>query len=1721
MEHSPPLRLARDDLQDQAFSSSMNEPPDDYFSSSHGHPENEYRQPYYEDEIEEEEEEEEGEGDHQHEKSRHGTPRASSPVRQGNERTRSLSPFSDDSLTDLESSEGHFLEPISSILHSGTMAERAERDGLSINVSLTADKYILGDGVASPPVQVWREEKTDLKEIGTTHLQPIHALEYCVNEMGEGKVVLFCPKGPLEKMRIQKQCCHVKRSTMSLKVLDKLVRNCPLIDDNLREVAVKLVATVGERFVRDSENGTYIEPGSVLRSIGTHSQHHGSRASSRHQQTDPVVFVASPYMAMKSLESHTASEDGEHHPQTLLQSLYGFDVVTNRDKHQVIRKMSACGQRDDVLYVNQMWCLLIGSNILITMSDQLPDDLLGGVVEKRTSGLEQPIIVRIIDQANRIHRILVPSDTSWVDFFRYTMVMVQGKVDNALNFELIDQEDGILTGEKWIEFMKSKMPRLHVFRLIEKKRPDSRHRGHAGRGSSYSGQKEVLMLDYQPRPDDMTDRGSTYTPSRALHDGDNQALVQRRNSNLYPRWGPRSLYRIQRTHSKTSTLQGSGYEDEQASIWDIRTVRSEKSMTLGSVEAFPTQRRRIEYPENATEPQEQPDQLSSKTVSNDKDTAVHNYSGPEIMSLLKSLERLLDGQNTGSRGIRNENRNGEALPLPQLDSNDVTRNTDPPSSPLIQNDSQKRRDQSFTQKQENSLTISEKTPAGLPQERGIISRQGTSSSSPAQGSQPVITNPTRIRIIDSKGRVIIEDVEEVTEDHGSDSGASYIDRSAQTTNITIDDVGSAVGQIHRKEAIKGTRRRIQDISLDPPHGGYNIPRAMRRPSNATSNDGLPRKSSYRRYRDWEYPAPRRSSRHDISNQRRPYFDGYDDFHDPLAQRFHSRSTRRSPFPKARQDVVQNNETRNLEAFWRGDAGSISAQSHPRRAVHFASEDDAGVAVPRDHPLFHWDSYTIARRPTLQGAEDETMIKLLNEIDAAVKAHQIGRYYVKAPKFTMEDFFSRHEFLDGILPDGDLNIARDDLSRLGVDDGLAPGDPKDQDDLSLSGSNESERSFGRVKKHGQSKTSGAHTPYPASIQSSEDEIHEVEDVATQHDAWPTNGEHEGSEWRHSQSMGMMSHDQLLMKRLVEASRQIIWSFTPKRGSSMIHILLKRFWGCVDTICRQLVWQESEHGPDDERAYFIRNFSSQFKNSDTDTPDSSSKKISWSDCKDCKSGKHYSTALQALDHLHNTHIECDVGCERPYDDPCYVWLHHISPSKDPVQISRDGMLDDVEDFITYLFAINKYMKELHIMVTNSGRDQPTNARVSRPPLSINIVHTFQQIIKVFVLRSKKLSLANRLLDASNSEPSDSRLAKRIQAKLDELKLEERDTWERTLDLLDSAKRDIFLSGNTSRDIEKLQPKTVGAEFLTLAFICVGQNLPHQSHSAARPYQKDVVMKIYKDYASRLHFQANQRPQKRVFLDIRDLKEELEALDNVLEHQQVCLIRFVNSVYPETLRFTTGTRVGQYKTESLYRDVQLRQLEVRRREVENMNTRSRILKEQVKQTIEILEEDHGKAIRVFTIVTLFFLPLSFVSSFLGMNTIDMRSTHYNQQLFWMTAIPVTVAVLALAFIYGYKGDDIRDWMVQRLQDPGSQYSSSTLSKADRDDDHGLRYSEGSSSTWQSMSTAPGIPGSNLYREYKVLARNRIGGATGGRIGGSRNKRDDWMRRQNTQDSLAPFRK
>jgi hypothetical protein len=134
----------------------------------------------------------------------------------------------------------------------------------------------------------------------------------------------------------------------------------------------------------------------------------------------------------------------------------------------------------------------------------------------------------------------------------------------------------------------------------------------------------------------------------------------------------------------------------------------------------------------------------------------------------------------------------------------------------------------------------------------------------------------------------------------------------------------------------------------------------------------------------------------------------------------------------------------------------------------------------------------------------------------------------------------------------------------------------------------------------------------------------------------------------------------------------------------------------------------------------------------------------------------------------------------------------------------------------------------------------------------------------------------------------------------------------------------------------------------------------------------------------------------------------------------MRVVND---ETYPTDIPSRRALFPHERLLLNSCLENLTFTREELAEQIRRCGPLSESTKQSAEINEEDHGKAILIFTVVTIIFLPLSFVTSFLGMNTVDIRDMDSTQALFWQIAIPLTAVVLGTITFIAYNGDELRD--------------------------------------------------------------------------------------------------
>ncbi|KAL6816346.1 hypothetical protein V8C40DRAFT_282248 [Trichoderma camerunense] len=1381
------------------------------------------------------------------------------------ETPRSLSPFAYglNVLSQSIDATGEITEPF----YQGQMAYDAESEGLSMNIPLLSSYRESKDSINSAPnARYWEEGNANINGI-LKHLQTFQNLEYSVNDAGQEEILVSRQEGPPKhdeaRNSMQIKWLHVKSATMNLKVLEKLVMNCHLIGDDLRAVTMKLVKGAREKCIRQSETGPYIEPGSVLRAIGVYSQKASVSLSQKACPTVPVVFVASPYLRRRPLEDHQRTENRrDHHPQTLLQNLHGFDVTPNRDKDQIVRKIGDVSHPNDALHVNQMWCLLIGPTILITMSDHTPEELLDGTIGKRSLGHEPPIKIKIIDDEQKHHDIAVSSNITWVDLFKITMDAVQKKRSSFRYYDLRDDNKVIITAERWIEIVSSRSLRKSQFYTVYlTPSPNNAYPSKGGRLLEYRRHDASGILDELPAQHRRTDVSSGQVgPSR------------------------KKSY----THESTDQITSN-------------TTSSPMFLNQDGTEFFVS----------SPDPQD-PDEV---------------YNADEeplrIISQLHESESVEGTYKTTALGIDNSPNGREAL---------------------------------------------EASSAGIF----------------ANLHNDIVGNMTDIDGTIDLSEANKDQTNHVRKQHKKMQPGSEI--SVETYPSVPEDDPNASNDMFLKQRFIHKQRQSQGsipFLASKPLPGENV-------------------GSFSSWRD----------------SLRTYH-----MHQHADSRYHLRSpiitNLNSGYPP-RQVMLGNGENKNRGHALRArntNSGSASHSHHRKRGASTkqtpVTSTTSGLANDRYPttkvqgskpakivPFFLWGPCIPTTSSSLRSAKEAGMIKLLDEANEAISNSQVGRYcYVKVPELTEEEFLSRQDIPSGDLHEDDLSIAKESHAHRNGDSMTADIPMKDNNLPNSVSTVDHASENAHLKIEGVKKSNtDSEITMPAI---------EQDDVAI----------------KQAQSLGILSPDKELMEQLVTVSRQILWSFLPKTGSSTVHPLLKRFWGCMDIIRRQLIWEESEREPHDVPTYIIRDFSAALQRTSRSQSPNSQKTL-LAKCGDCKGGKHYSSAEEALKHFHNEHFDCHHRGNRPYDDPCYSWLHRIWHSHYPLRNERNDLLRNVQEFERELSELVLHMNELHAMVTSKEDDSMGDLAI-RPPLPKHIFYAFQKIVQVFILRSKRLSLMTRIKTSSGIDQS------KISDKINELQRFEETAKDRILDRLDHAKRDIFLSGNTSSDIERSQPQAVGAELLALALICKSHNLLFEAKTSnSRP--NDNTLEVYQDYASELHCQANQRPQKRVFLDIRNLEEELDALNTLLSHQKECLHKFAKSISPDTLRLTTMTRVAQNRAEKAYQDNHTRQLDRRIQEVRNVKTRSKFLKEQVKQDIEIMEEDHGKAIRVFTIVTLFFLPLSFVSSFMGMNTADVRNMHYKQGLFWATGIPVTLFVLTLACIYGYKGDEIHDWAMQLSLSP-----------------------------------------------------------------------------------------
>lgn len=213
------------------------------------------------------------------------------------------------------------------------------------------------------------------------------------------------------------------------------------------------------------------------------------------------------------------------------------------------------------------------------------------------------------------------------------------------------------------------------------------------------------------------------------------------------------------------------------------------------------------------------------------------------------------------------------------------------------------------------------------------------------------------------------------------------------------------------------------------------------------------------------------------------------------------------------------------------------------------------------PFFCWQK-NIASPDT----PEQTLIDLLDQIDDLISREPVGKYYSKVPELTMDDVLTRQPSLSEIFLESDSNTLQEKPDQMRSFK-FSPMDKfKPWLYRSYGQSQTMNKNGGGKGSDGDKGTDATREGYPEAeielVGNSQSIKSDSYDPMT---SSQTQSDPEEIYFGQLQSSSFISQNKTLVVQLVEVSQQIIWSFVPKTGGSVIHTLLKRFWGCVDIMC----------------------------------------------------------------------------------------------------------------------------------------------------------------------------------------------------------------------------------------------------------------------------------------------------------------------------------------------------------------------------------------------------------------------------------------------------------------------------------------------------------------------------------------------------------------------------
>ena len=201
---------------------------------------------------------------------------------------------------------------------------------------------------------------------------------------------------------------------------------------------------------------------------------------------------------------------------------------------------------------------------------------------------------------------------------------------------------------------------------------------------------------------------------------------------------------------------------------------------------------------------------------------------------------------------------------------------------------------------------------------------------------------------------------------------------------------------------------------------------------------------------------------------------------------------------------------------------------------------------------------------------------------------------------------------------------------------------------------------------------------------------------------------------------------------------------------------------------------------------------------------------------------------------------------------------------------------------------------------------------------------------------------------------------------------------------------------------------------------------------------VASSYSDYYQGLEFNVTQDPAPRLHQEtIRYFIQEVEAVLAVLQSQFSVIEVFQQSFEQQSIDNDAILiySLGESRQSVIIEDCKAR-IGGRIDKFKGLQQRAEELGEWHRNEMDSNKDRQENAIMVFTIVTIIFLPLSFVASVFGMNTKDVRDMHYNQWAYWAAGVPLTVVVVLGSLWWAGEFENVGRWLARSM----SRYETSS---------------------------------------------------------------------------------